>query len=126
MIIADTSIWIEFFKKHQPYHSVILGLMESQTVLALSFVFGELYQGALNTKEMTTLKHYYQNLPHIDEATIWLDAGLYSNKNRLLAKGIGLIDAAIIIAALRSQAKIWTLDKKLVHATPSLNRFLMC
>jgi len=125
MIIADTSIWIEFFKKHQPCYSVILGLMEAQAVLALSFVFGELYQGALNTKEMTTLKHYYQNLPHIDEANIWLDAGLYSNKNRLLAKGIGLIDAAIIIAALQNQAKIWTLDKKLIHVTPSLNRFSM-
>ena len=40
-------------------------------------------------------------------------AGLHSGKQKLFAKGFGLIDVFILTAAKSSGARVWTLDKKM-------------
>jgi hypothetical protein len=42
-----------------------------------------------------------------------MDAGLYAGEKKLFAKGVGLIDAYIVIASLKTNARVWTLDEKL-------------
>lgn len=113
MIILDTSIWIEFLKGNPNYFMVARYLLENQEVIAVECIFGELLQGAKNKKESEIIRHYWENLPKINHEGLWIKAGEYSSENNLLSKGVGLIDAAIIIAAQRISAQIWTLDKKL-------------
>jgi hypothetical protein len=54
----------------------------------------------------------------MDTGEIIIEAGFYSNKNKLLDKGFGLIDTIILIHGIRSQFKIWTLDKKFLSILP--------
>ena len=114
MIILDTSVWIEFFKKNSDIFTTAKKVLEAEEVYALECIFGELLQGAKNDRERDLIISYWRYLPRIDKKEIWIEAGKYSGENRLASKGIGLIDAVILIAAFRSKSKIWTLDKKLI------------
>ena len=63
MILADTSIWIEFLKNHNPYYTTLRNMLENQNVLTLECVFGELLQGAKNIHETKIITSYWNNLP---------------------------------------------------------------
>jgi len=41
-----------------------------------------------------------------------MQAGEYSAQHKLMANGVGLIDAIILMHSIRSNSKIWTLDTK--------------
>ncbi|MDR2446172.1 MAG: PIN domain-containing protein [Treponema sp.] len=111
MIILDTSIWIEFLKTHDAYFTVISQLLEQKDILAVECVFGELLQGVKNDAEQNMILNYWKHLQKIDMTEIIIEAGLFSSRNKLLDKGVGLIDAIILIHGIRSQSRIWTLDK---------------
>lgn len=113
MIILDTSLWIEFLKHNAKYYSHIVYLLENQKILAVECIFGELLQGAKNQREIEIISRYYENLPKVFINNGWLIAGIYSSENKLISKGVGLIDCFIIISARLYNAKIWSLDKKL-------------
>ena len=115
MILADTSIWIEFLRAREPAFSAMAPLLEQQAILGLQCVFGELLQGARTVAERRTITAYWESVPKSDERELWIEAGQYSGESNLLSKGVGLIDAAIIVAARRSGAKVWTLDEKLMR-----------
>ena len=116
MIIADTSIWVEFFKRIEPIFSSLVTPLENRNIIGLSCIFGELLQGARNKRERKTIQSYWENLPRADESSIFIDAGIYSGEQKLLSKGIGLIDTVILIAARNTNSQVWTLDKKLLKA----------
>lgn len=118
MIILDTSTWIEFFKSHPPYFQIIRELTEAQQVLAIECVFSELLQEARNKKERELLREYWDVMPKAVEDEIWIEAGIYASANKLISKGVGLIDSALIVAAQKNNALIWTLDKKLNSVLP--------
>lgn len=119
MIIPDTSIWIEFLKKKEGVFDFFRREMEYGNILAVSCIFGELLQGAKGTGEERVILGYWQNLPKISDEGLLIDAGLYSRSLKLVNRGVGLIDAAIVVAANRSNAKIWTLDKRLAAVLDS-------
>ena len=99
-------------------------MLEADEVYALECIFGELLQGAKNDQERDVIIDYWRHLPRIDEKGIWIDAGKYSGENKLPSQGVGLIDAVIIMAAIRSNAKVWTLDKKLIKLLDKKNFFI--
>ncbi len=114
MIIVDTSVWIEFFRKNEPIHSGLEDKLNRSEVIGIECVFGELLQGCVRENEIETIKVYWKNLPKIDESDVWIEAGEYSGRNNLISKGIGLIDSVIFLLAIRAKSQIWTLDKKLL------------
>ena len=116
MIIADTSVWIEFLKGNNPFFLDLQKLLENRQVIALEPVFGELLQGAKNKRERQIILDYWKNSPRIDEQGLWIDAGLYAGEKKLFSKGVGLIDAYIIVASLKTGSQVWTLDENLVKA----------
>ena len=115
MIVADTSIWVEFLKKNEDVFTRMRSLLDNHEILGVECVFGELLQGARNDRECAIIEGYWENLPRLNETNLWIEAGRYSGEYKLLSKGIGLIDAAIIIAARRTESSIWTSDKKLAR-----------
>ncbi len=124
MVIIDTSIWIEFFKSHEPFFSEVSSLLEKNEVLAVSYVFGELLQGAKNKREQTIITEFWDNLPKISLDEIIIKAGIESSKNHWIDKGVGLIDCAILIASRESSSFIWTLDKKLIKTLRKEEKYL--
>jgi len=118
LIILDTSIWIEHLRNNQKFFPETSKLLEYREVLAVECVFGELLQGTKNDYERDMIikfwkyshKEYYEN--------IIIEAGLYSSKNKFLDNGVGIIDAIILMHAIKSNSKIWTLDKKFLRIIP--------
>jgi len=113
MIVADTSVWIEFLRNNPKVFSQMLGLLERGEILAVECIFGELLQGAKSKREKSIISDYWENLPKVDELGIWISAGDYSSDHKLISKGVGLIDVVILLLARRLKAKVWTSDKKL-------------
>jgi predicted nucleic acid-binding protein len=113
MIIADTSIWIEYLQQHEPIATRLPILMEGQQILVAEPIFGELLQGSRKVREQHMILDFWENLPKWDERGIWVKAGQNSSKEQWSAKGVGLIDAFIITLARETHSQIWTLDKKL-------------
>jgi hypothetical protein len=113
MILIDTSIWIEFLKAKSLYYDEVSNLLEENRVLALSCIFGELLQGAKNKRERTIIQDLWTYLPKVDEHHLFIKAGLESGIKKWTDKGVGLIDSVIITSARQTNAKIWTLDKKI-------------
>ena len=118
MIILDTSVWIEFLKANTEYYTQIAQLLEKKEILAVECVFGELFQGIKSEREKSLISEYWKYLPKIDSSGLFIEAGIYSNKNKLLDKGVGLIDSLILVHALKLKMSIWTLDKKLLKIIP--------
>ena len=112
-IIADTSIWIEFLKNNQDVFSLMQKLLEKNYIIVVECIFGELLQGVKTNRERDIIFGYWECLPKADESNVWIDSGNYSNKNKSLEKGVGLIDSVLIVLAIKNNLKIWTLDKKL-------------
>ena len=113
MILVDTSIWIEFLRKNNKVFELMQEKLEKREILAIECIFGELLLGAKNKHEQKIITSYWEYLPKIDESGIWIQAGNYLGNKRLISKGIGLIDVVILLAARKTNSKIWTLDKKL-------------
>jgi predicted nucleic acid-binding protein len=113
MILADTSVWVDFLRRKEPLYSKLLRQLEEREVWAAEPVFAELLQGARNIDEFEIIKGYWEHLPRISSQNLLVEAGEQSRKNRWLSGGVGLIDAAIIVAARREGARIWTLDSRL-------------
>ncbi len=113
MVIIDTSVWIEFFKGNAPFFEQVSDLLDKNDALAVSPVFGELLQGAKNSRERTIIKEFWENLPKISEDELFIKAGIDSSIHHWVDKGLGFIDSAILVASRESHAFVWSLDKKL-------------
>ncbi len=121
MILVDTSIWISFLKKDDPDTVDILKTyIKRHEVYTVSAVFGELLQGVKNQRERNIITTLWENLPKVNEEELFIKAGTLSNKYKLLAKGIGLIDCYLLAACSEYDLALWTLDKKLMKAYDEL------
>ena len=114
MILVDTSIWIEFFKKKEPYFTELKELIESYEVITHQVIFAELLQGCKNNHEVDIILEYFENLQKIPDNLSFIHAGKLSYSARLFDKGIGLIDAVLIFHSKENKYKLWTLDKKII------------
>lgn len=114
MILVDTSVWVDFLKRKPFFFPTLQTLIETQSVVTAGCVFGELLQGAKNSREQNIILGYWENLPKRVEGGIWIEAGLLSSTHKWFSQGVGLIDAFLICFARTYQLQIWTLDKKLL------------
>jgi len=117
MILVDTSVWISFLRKDNPdLVDILKKYLKKNEVYTVSAVFGELFQGIRNKSESEILQTLWESLPKGEEKNLFIKAGQLSNKYKLYAKGVGLIDCYILAASLENDAALWTLDKKLQEA----------
>jgi predicted nucleic acid-binding protein len=124
MVILDTSVWIEFLKTNTPYFKSVDELLDRNEVTGLSFIFGELLQGAKNQHERRMINDFWNAIPKIDETGLFIRAGFESGRHKWIDKGIGLIDSAILIASIETRSFIWTLDNKLTRIVPEERRYI--
>ena len=121
MILLDTSVWIAFLKKTDPHIVDIIKMyIKKSEIYAVSAVFGELLQGVKNKRESDIINILWENLPKVDEEDLFIRAGNISNKYKLFAKGVGLIDCYLIAACADNDLALWTLDKKLQKSFDAL------
>jgi len=124
-VIIDTSVWIEFFKANPVYFEIVLKLIENADIFSLELIFAELMQGAKGQRESDMIQEFFAQMKILDSPGLIFQAGIFSKDQKLLNRGIGLIDSVIISAAIRFDLQVWTLDKKILGFLDSKNGFSM-
>jgi predicted nucleic acid-binding protein len=124
MILVDTSIWVEMFRKGR-FKAQLATLIGSDQLCTHPFIIAELACGYLPDRQQTLLElERLSALPTIRTE----DVRYMIEARGLFAKGIGFVAAQLIASCItRSGTKIWTIDGPLgrvaealgLRATPS-------
>ena len=108
LILVDTSVWIDHLRQGVP--QLAQQLTQGQ-VATHPFIIGELACGNLNKRH--AILGYLDNLEKVKQARHKEVLHLIE-KQQLMGKGIGYIDAHLLASCLLTQAtRLWTRDKRL-------------
>jgi predicted nucleic acid-binding protein len=115
MILADTSVWVEHFRRGLPE---LERRLDAGEVVCHPFVLGELACGNLkNRQEILELLQALctcQVVSH-EEVLAFIEGG------RLMGRGLGYIDMHLLASAKLSGFPLWTFDRPLLTAASHLN-----
>lgn len=115
MVLVDTSVWIEHFRKVDP---TLAGLLEGASVLTHPMVLGELACGQFKNRKM--IFDYLQALPAAQVATH--DEVMHFVQTRqVFGRGVGWIDMHLLASALVSDCFLLTRDQRLAETAASIN-----
>jgi len=115
MVLADTSVWVQHFRRSEPGLAAQLG---EGAVLMHPFVAGELACG--NLKNRDAILAELNALPLARAATHGEALKLLTDR-RLWGRGLGWIDLHLLASALISHCEFWTYDKCLAQAARELD-----
>jgi predicted nucleic acid-binding protein len=114
-ILVDTSVWVEHLRAGSPRLSAQL---DEGLVVAHPFVIGELACG--NLRNRAELLALLDKLPSAVVATAD-EARRFIESHRLMGRGIGHVDVHLLAStALTSDARLWTLDRRLATVASEL------
>lgn len=107
MILVDTSVWIDHFRRGSQSLSELL---HSNQILMHPMVIGELACG--HFKHRDEIIDLMQNLPRInlakhDEVMVFIET------HQLMGQGLGWIDMHLLASCRLEGCPIWTRDKRL-------------
>ena len=109
MVLADTSIWVEHFRRANP---VLQSLVASDQVLCHPLIVLELACGsppAPRSRTLADLRRLQQVVVATTDETLEL-----IEKKRLHESGCGALDVALLASVLLTpDALLWTADRKL-------------
>jgi predicted nucleic acid-binding protein len=107
VILVDTSVWIDHFRRTLP---LLVRLLEDGEVVLHPFIVGEIALGHLRRRDETVaLLGELPALPAADHA----DALHFAARHGLAGSGIGWADAHLLCAASAGGVAIWTHDRNL-------------
>ena len=111
MILADTSIWIEYLRSGN--QQMREHLSQGQIVIH-PFIIAELALGSLRERSATLA--LLDSLPQVQVAQL-SEVRLMIEKRRLYSLGIGLTDAHLMASVfINPPTLLWTRDKRLREA----------
>jgi predicted nucleic acid-binding protein len=115
-ILADTCIWIEYFRGKSPSSEELRRLIQKGVLVITGPVVFELLQGAKNKKDADLIKEATRGLPLLEvDHKIWLSAGdLYCDLRR---KGITIPPSDVLLAAMaiENNLSLFTIDIHFDH-----------
>lgn len=107
MVLVDTSVWIDHFRRSS---SKLSSLLEVEEVAIHPFILGELACGNLhNRKEIIALLHALPVVAKVEDD----EALLFIESHRLMGRGVGLVDVHILASCHLDSCCLWTRDKRL-------------
>jgi predicted nucleic acid-binding protein len=107
VILVDTSVWVEHLRHGLPH---LASLLQKGEVMIHPWVIGELACGTLRNRSQVL--ELLQGLP---AATVASDAEVLHliERDRLMVRGIGYVDAHLLASARLSPCRLWTQDRRL-------------
>jgi predicted nucleic acid-binding protein len=114
MVLVDSSVWIAHLRDGQP---ALADLLTDGLVFMHEFIRGELACG--NLKNRVTILSDLSVLPQAHRASDAEVLHLIDTRG-LWGQGLGWADAHLLAAALVSNCRFWTLDKRLDRAASDL------
>ena len=116
MILVDTSVWIDHFRRTDP---ALVDALEAGEVLMHPFILGELACGNLHRREETL--ELLTNLPTAPVATD-AEALVFIERGSLMGRGVGYIDVHLLASvALTATGRLWTRDRRLAALAAELD-----
>ena len=114
MVLVDTNIWINHFRKTDP--GLVRNLNQG-SVACHPFIIGELAAG--NLKNRTEILVLFQSLPAtpVVEPVEYLE---FVATRKLMGKGLGFVDIHLLASAVLSGIPLWTGDKRLAKSADDL------
>jgi predicted nucleic acid-binding protein len=114
VILVDTSVWIDHFRRRSARLS---SLLEEGRVLTHPFVIGELACGLLADRR--AVLGLLAELPSASVATDVEVMDLIERRS-LAGRGIGFVDAHLLASAMLEGVLLWTLDRRLAASAVRL------
>ena len=115
MILADTSVWIEFFRKPDAH---LQELSRQGRIVGHPFVTGELAAGSLHVRHRMILM--LRNLPQLQPVD---DSEFYTflDQHEVNGKGMGFLDIHLLAAASAvGNVRVWTKDRRMLEQATRL------
>jgi len=114
MILVDTSVWVDHFRKG---NAKLAALLETNKVICHPYIIGELACGNLKNRAeiLSLLQALPPAVPARDEEVLQ-----FINQHRLMGKGLGYIDVHLLASARLTGATFWSLDKTLRNTAANL------
>ena len=112
MVIADSSIWIEYFRsKVSPVQSVLRNLLERDEVVMTGVVLAEVLRGMRSDREYELLAGLMGELPYV-EATkeTWMKCGNIARQLRADGLTVHIADVLIATLAIEGGHEVYTQD----------------
>lgn len=107
MVLVDSSVWINHFKRS---NLGLSHLLEQQQVCVHPFVIGELACGEFkNRKEIISLLHALPAATCADHDEVLF----FIEQHKLMGRGIGLIDIHLLASCKTEDHVLWSLDRRL-------------
>ena len=113
-ILADTSIWIDHFRKNR---ALLPEWLAKGRILMHPCVYGELSCGSMSQRSQ--ILSDLSKLPHAKVALDYEVLQLLETR-KLWSRGLGWIEVHLLASAQLSKASLWTLDKRLIKAATEL------
>jgi predicted nucleic acid-binding protein len=111
-VLADTSVWIEFFKPCSPDGDHLEVLISRNSVIVCGIVLFELLQGVKSEAEKARISGILTTLPYIEMTErLWRQAALLSVSLRKKGVAVPLSDILISSLAIEKALPIFTLDQ---------------
>jgi len=111
-ILADTSVWIEFFKKESEIGDKLSSLLAEGSVTICGIVIFELLQGIKSDKEKSIILNAISELPYIEmDSSLWQKSAMLAASLRRKGITLPLSDVIIASISLEHNLSIFTLDK---------------
>jgi predicted nucleic acid-binding protein len=107
VILVDTSVWVEHLCHGLPR---LATLLQEGEVLIHPWVIGELACG--NLRNRSQVLELLRGLPAATEASD-AEVLLLIERDRLMGRGIGYVDAHLLASARLSHCRLWTQDRRL-------------
>ena len=119
IVLVDTSVWVEYFQKKpliDPAHVDLL--IEERRVATCLPIKAEILSGEMSAQAKSVVLAAFDAMTFIDSDwdshETWEEITDLATETRRKKRGVpGMIDRMILLAAKRSAAQLWTLDKKL-------------
>jgi predicted nucleic acid-binding protein len=107
VILADTSVWVEHLRRGLPR---LATLLQEGKVLIHPWVIGEL--ACSNLRNRGEVLELLQGLP---AAVVARDSEVLVliEREQLMGRGIGYVDAHLLASAKLSHCQLWTQDRRL-------------
>lgn len=114
MILVDTSVWVDHLRNGLP---PLQAALEGGEVVMHPWVIGELACG--NLRHRTQILNLLQGLPG---ATVAKDVEALAliEREQLMGRGIGYVEAHLLASARLSRCWLWTHDRRLAARADDL------
>lgn len=111
-ILADTSVWIEFFKSRSATGDALENLIKEHRVWTCGIVLFELIKGVKSEAEKILILDTLLSLEYIEMSPLlWKNAGEIAVSLKKAGKNLPMSDVFIATLAIENNLKIFTLDK---------------